>query len=200
MKSESNRQLGVLDLAHRFLKAHVKPGDLCIDATAGRGHDTAFLCGLAGETGRVIAFDIQPEAIRSTGELLAAEGFVADLRLDSHENMERYAAAGTVSCVVFNFGWLPGGDHHIYTRAQSSIHALGSALRLLRPGGVLSLCIYYGGTNGVEERDAILEFVRGLDSRFFTVLQMTFPNRTGCAPFACFVIKDCEPPEGETEG
>ena len=48
-----------LNIAHKIIKEHVKNGDICIDATAGRGNDTALLCSLVGENGKVIAFDIQ---------------------------------------------------------------------------------------------------------------------------------------------
>ena len=32
-----------LAMVHAFLRQHVRPGALCIDATAGRGRDTALL-------------------------------------------------------------------------------------------------------------------------------------------------------------
>ena len=51
-----------LGLSHKFISEHVKSGDVCIDATAGRGRDTLFLCELVGEEGKVFAFDIQEEA------------------------------------------------------------------------------------------------------------------------------------------
>ena len=41
--NQSKRQLGVLDLAHKFLREHVQPGDTVIDATCGRGNDTKVL-------------------------------------------------------------------------------------------------------------------------------------------------------------
>ena len=184
------RQLGVLDLAHKFLREHVLPGDTVIDATCGRGNDTKLLCELSGESGRVIGFDIQQEAIDSAAALLAENGLHAELHLDSHANMEQYAEPESVSCIVFNFGWLPRGSHEIFTHADSSIAALEAGLRLLKPGGWLVLCIYYGGVNGFSERDALTEFLAGLESRFFTVLQCSFPNRTGCPPFAVFVKKE----------
>ena len=53
-------QLNTLSMVHDFLKRSVQPGAFCIDATAGKGRDTALLCRLAGETGRVLAFDVQP--------------------------------------------------------------------------------------------------------------------------------------------
>ena len=58
-EKSGGRQLGVLDLAHHWLREHVSPGDLCIDATCGRGNDTRLLCELTGAEGRVIGFDIQ---------------------------------------------------------------------------------------------------------------------------------------------
>ena len=192
-KQKGKRQLGVLDLSHDFLRRHVQSGDLCIDATAGRGFDTVLLCELVGESGNVLAFDIQQEALDSTAERLAQAGYRAELHLDSHANLEQYAEAGTVSCIVFNFGWLPKGNHEIFTLAESSIAALDAGLRLLKVGGALSLCVYYGGANGFTERDALLAFLRSLDSRYYTVLQCQFPNRTGCPPFAVFVTKDAEP-------
>ena len=189
-KPQPVRQLKVLDLAHRCLRFHVQPGDTCIDATCGRGNDTKLLCQLAGETGHVIGFDIQPDAIVSTEKLLRENSLHAELHCESHADMEKYAEAGTVSAIVFNFGWLPGGSHDIFTHADSSIAALNASLRLLKTGGVLVLCIYYGGANGFSERDALLEYLASLDSRLYTVLQCQFPNRTGCPPFAVFVTKD----------
>ena len=67
-------KFSALQVAHDFIARHVKPGDFCIDATAGRGHDTAFLCSLVGGSGHVLAFDIQQEAVDSTTELLHTRG------------------------------------------------------------------------------------------------------------------------------
>ena len=186
-----SRPLSSLNLTHDFIARHVKPGDLCIDATAGRGHDTAFLCSLVGQAGRVHAFDIQPEAVESTRALLAQQGYqsIAQVHLDSHANMAAYTAPGTVSCIVFNFGWLPGGDHTINTRPESSIAAIQAGLELLRPGGVMSLCIYYGRDTGFAERDALLEFLQTVDYRTYSVLCCQFLNRPNCPPIPVFLLK-----------
>ena len=85
-------QLNTLSMVHEFLRRTVKPGDFCIDATAGKGRDTALLCRLTGDAGRVLAFDIQEAAVAQTKALLAAEGLTAEVIRDSHANMERYAA------------------------------------------------------------------------------------------------------------
>ena len=58
--------MNTLTIVHDFLRRQVKPGAFCIDATAGKGRDTALLCRLTGEQGRVLAFDIQQDAVRQT--------------------------------------------------------------------------------------------------------------------------------------
>lgn len=183
------KSLNTLSLAHDFIRANVKAGDICIDATAGRGRDTALLCELVGDTGHVIAFDIQKEAIESTLAHLNELGFSdrAKVILDGHENMEKYAEAGSVSCVVFNFGRLPGGDPMIFSHADTSVAAIDAALRLLKPEGVLCLCIYYGSFNGYGERDALIEHLKALDDRKYTVLLSEFLNRRGEPPLLALV-------------
>ncbi|MDE7036251.1 MAG: SAM-dependent methyltransferase, partial [Eubacteriales bacterium] len=92
-------QLNTLGLAHEFLRRSVRPGDVCVDATAGRGRDTALLCRLAGADGRVLAFDVQSEAVRQTRALLAQEGLRAEVYLDSHANLLRYLPPESVQAV-----------------------------------------------------------------------------------------------------
>ncbi len=183
-------ELNTLAMVHEFLRQHVRPGAFCIDATAGRGRDTALLCRLAGPSGHVLAFDIQQCALDAAAALLASEGLQAELHLDSHAHMGGYAAAGSVDCIVFNFGRLPGGDPQIMTRADSSVAAVKTALELLKPGGVMALAIYYGGANGYDERDALLEALRGTDARRYSVLCCDWRNRGGDPPIAVFVWRE----------
>jgi SAM-dependent methyltransferase len=183
-------QLNTLSMVHAFLAQNVAAGALCIDATAGRGRDTALLCRLSGADGRVIAFDIQPEAVEQTRALLAQEGLRAEVILDSHEHMERYAAAGSVDCIVFNFGRLPGGDPLIVTKAESSIRAIDAGLRLLKSGGVMVIALYYGKENGYEERDAVLRHLRELDDRRCSVLCCQWSNRRNDPPMPIFLWKE----------
>nr|WP_325303825.1 class I SAM-dependent methyltransferase [uncultured Dysosmobacter sp.] len=183
-------ELNTLAMVHAFLRKEVRPGAVCIDATAGKGRDTALLCRLAGETGRVLAFDIQEEAVAQTQALLASEGLRAEVLLDSHAHMGRYLPPESVDCIVFNFGRLPGGDPKIFTRADTSVEAIRAGLKLLRPGGVLAIALYYGGENGYEERDRILQYLEGVDQRCFSVLACRWTNRRGDPPMPVFVWKE----------
>ena len=183
-------QLNTLSMVHEFLKQHVAPGAFCIDATAGKGRDTALLCRLAGESCHVLAFDIQPDATAQTKALLAAEGLNAEVILDTHAHMEQYAAPETVDCVVFNFGRLPGGDPAVFTRAESSVAAINAGLRLLKPGGVMAIALYYGKENGCGERDAVLSYLKTLDDRRFSVLCCDWANRRNDPPMPIFIWKE----------
>ncbi len=184
--------INTLSLAHKFIRENVPKGGFCIDATAGRGRDTVLLCELVGDGGTVLSFDIQEDAIRQTNELIVKHNFqnIARVICDSHSNMEQYADAESVDVIVFNFGWLPGGDHSIFTTAKTSIPAIESGLILLKHGGVMSLCIYYGGESGYEERDALIEYLKEIDNTKYTVLLSTFHNRTGDPPIPVFIYKD----------
>ena len=148
-----------------------------MDATAGNGNDTEFLCRICGENGRVYAFDIQAEAIANTEERLKRCGLEkrAVLIRDGHERMGEYVKE-SVSAIVFNFGYLPGMDHSIATKPNTSVRAIEEGLKLLRPDGVMSLCIYSGRDSGYEERDAILSYLMELDMKL-SLIHISEPTR-----------------------
>ncbi len=174
-----------------FIKEHVKEGDFCIDATAGNGNDTLLLCELVGESGNVIAFDIQEKAIENTKKRLEEHQVSkrAQVVLESHEHMKAYAKEASVDCITFNFGYLPGGDHDLATKKESSITAIQEGLSLLKKGGMMSLCIYSGGDSGFEERDAILAFLRQLDSKKYLVIVSEYYNRPNNPPIPVMIVK-----------
>ena len=111
---EGQHVTDVLD-AQMCIRDSLPHPKLCIDATCGNGGDTAFLCRLSGPEGRVLGFDIQPEAIASTRARLKKQGLTAELICDSHANLLQYGRPGTADIVMFNFGWLPGADHSIFS-------------------------------------------------------------------------------------
>ena len=172
-----------------FLTSRLAEPKLLVDATCGNGGDTAFLCRLAGKEGRVLGFDIQPEAIASTRQNLARKGLAAELHCDSHANLLQYVRPGTVDAVMFNFGWLPGADHGVFSHAQSSIPALEAALEALRPGGVLSAILYSGKVIGSDEKTEILQWMRSRPLKQCTALVCGFANWADTAPLPCFLLK-----------
>ncbi len=185
------RKYQITEWCHNFIKDHVKDGDICIDATVGGGNDTKLLCELVGEKGRVIGFDIQEQAIEKARNLLKDYNLEkrAQLILDGHENMEQYAEEGTVSCITFNLGYFPGGDHSICTQLSTSQKAIESGLDCLKVGGIISLCIYSGGDSGFEEKEGLLPFLKQLDSKKYIVIMSQYFNRPNNPPIPVFIIK-----------
>ena len=175
-----------------FLAARLRAPKLCIDATCGNGGDTAFLCQLTAPDGKVLGFDIQPEAIASTRTRLEKAGVPAaqyELHCASHADLLQYVQPGTADAVMFNFGWLPGADHAVFSTAQSSIPALEAALAAVRPGGVVSAILYSGQVIGTDEKQAVLAWLRALPLKDFTVLVCDFANWAQTAPLPCFILK-----------
>lgn len=179
-----------LRLAHEYLKENVGKGDTVIDATAGKGRDTLLLASLVGESGRVIAIDIQKAATDEAEKLIAEHGFSDRVifACDSHENIKNYA--DRAKCAVFNLGWLPGSDHTIRTSMQTSVKAIKAATEMLTDDGFVLVCIYYGGLSGFEERDGVLAFLETLDQKEFTVAITQFTNRKGCPPIFAVIEKN----------
>ena len=182
--------MNALTIVHNTIKSYAREGSFCIDATAGRGFDTAFLCETVGASGKVIAFDVQQEAVDSTKALLAEKGLQADVVLDSHANMDKYADENTVDVIVFNLGYLPKGDHTIFSHFDSTRTAIEKGLRLLKSGGLMCVSVYYGGDSGYEEKDALLPWLKTLDDSKYQVLVTTFHNWKKDPPIPVFILKN----------
>ena len=99
------------------------------------------------------------------------------------------AQKGSISAITFNFGWLPGGDHNVFTKPETSIQAIEAGLSLLKDGGIMTLILYYGRETGFAERDALLDYLPTLDSDLYTVIEMPFVNRPNCPPIPIVILK-----------
>lgn len=182
-------RITMTDWIHRVLDEYIKEGDCCIDATMGKGGDTYYLCSKTGESGKVYAFDVQADALSQTREKLDKHKMNAELILDGHEHMKEYVKEMAVSCIMFNLGYLPGGDHHLATKTNTTIQAVEAGLGMLKIGGIMSICIYSGGDSGFEERDGVLEYLSQLDDRKYFIARQDFPNKKNNPPMPVFIIK-----------
>lgn len=179
-----------LHQSHDIIKKAAKPGDTVIDATAGNGGDTVFLAELVGSEGRVYSFDIQQEALDRTFVKLKAVGLEERVTLvrDGHEHMKEHVQ-GEVSAIMFNLGYLPKGDHQIGTMGGTTIAAVESAMDLIKRNGTITIVIYYGGDSGFEEKEQVLEYIRDVDCRRFTVSKTDFVNQINCPPILVCIEK-----------
>ena len=176
-------------LAEDVLRRVVRPGDSVVDATMGNGYDTLMLCEAVGPSGRVYAFDIQPRAVASAEARLREHGMLgrASLFCAGHQEMDAHVPC-PVRAVVFNLGWLPGGDHAVTTRWETTRQAVEKALALLLPLGVLVICAYPGHPEGDRERAELTALLSGLSNRRYNVLHQRFLNASPGAP-ECFIVQ-----------
>ena len=174
----------VIQYAQTLLKKSVSEGDIAVDATAGNGHDTLFLANLVGDNGYVYAFDVQKDAVDATLHRLLDNALEhrAIVLKDGHENVAKYINK-PVAAAIFNLGYLPGGNHEIITRPDTTIQAIESLLTLLKVGGVIVLVVYYGHEGGKDERNEVIEFVSNLPQKHVHVLRYEFMNQKNDPPF-----------------
>jgi tRNA A58 N-methylase Trm61 len=172
-------------LAQMILRESIRKGDIVIDATAGNGHDTVFLAECAGPGGRVLAFDLQEQAIRSACAKVKDAGLDAgvEFHLSSHARMADHAEAGSVSAVMFNLGYLPGEDHGFTTMASETLEALEAAAGLLKSGGVLSVVCYPGHEAGAEEAVAVEAWMKSRSGYGWRVAKYETLGTLRPAPF-----------------
>ena len=156
------------EFAMHIVRAYVKPGDTVVDATCGNGHDTLALASM--EPARLYAFDVQETAVHATTALLEANGYTRSIREGrivvkqlAHEEMAGFVAA-PVKVVVFNLGYLPGGDKTITTRAETTLSAVQGAMELLQPDGLICITMYSGHDEGKREKESLLDLAEMLDA------------------------------------
>ena len=156
------------DLAQAFIAPALAYGGYAVDATVGNGHDSLFLARGIGPGGRLYGFDVQAAAIDLTLGRLQQEGLAAGASL-FHEGHERLAerlageCGGRIQAIMFNLGYLPGGDRGVITRRETTLAALQACETLLMPGGRLTILAYTGHPGGETEADTVELWLNGLD-------------------------------------
>ena len=157
-----------------------------VDATCGNGHDTLWL---AEHFDRVYAFDIQQAAIDSTKKLLAAHscGNVT-LFCENHAEIKRYVPEAP-KVILFNLGYLPGGDKTVTTERETTLAALKEALELLTVDGLLSITMYPGHEAGKREHESILRWAAGLEKSVYHCVRTDMLNQPETAPEVLWITK-----------
>ncbi|WP_211321985.1 tRNA (mnm(5)s(2)U34)-methyltransferase [Brockia lithotrophica] len=159
-------------------------GLVAADLTAGNGRDTLFLARAVGEGGRVWAFDLQGEAIRRTEARLREAGLLGRVTLvrADHAELARHVRE-PLHAAMMNLGYLPGGDPTLVTHPPSTLRAVEETLRLLVPGGILTVVAYPGHPGGEEEAEALLAFARRATPHRARVVRSEVLGTKDPAPF-----------------
>jgi hypothetical protein len=194
---QKNRFDTHLTFAHRDWAHLLQPGDRVIDATCGNGHDTLVLAQLVlrDDLDQILyALDIQEKAIHATRERLAAHlspSLFKKIKLihTCHSRFPGELAAASVKLIVYNLGYLPGGNKSITTRTETTLASLLNALTLIQPGGALSITCYPGHSEGKKEEKQIIDWASSLDSREWSCRHHRWLNRLH-SPSLLIVGKD----------
>jgi SAM-dependent methyltransferase len=185
--------------AHAIIRQVVRPGDIAIDATAGNGHDTKFLAELVGLSGHVFSIDIQHEALQRTAALLGEAALTqVHLMQGDHAGLKTLIPGehhGRIAAVMFNLGYLPGGNRSLATRTDSSLRAIRSALGILQPGGILTAIAYTGHPGGSAEAVAVESLLLDLSPAEYEITQHSAASERAIAP-CLFVVTKSVPPGG----
>lgn len=178
--------------AAELIEGALQPGALAVDATLGNGHDCLWLCELVGENGRVIGFDVQAEAVENSRQRLHEAGVEARARLilDGHQNMGKYVTPESADAIMFNLGWLPGAQHGVTTRTETTLQAVNAALACLKEEGLLTICVYPGHDEGAREREALLSWAQSLNEREYDAMLRCYLNQSKLPPLLIAVKKN----------
>lgn len=185
-----------LELAFHLWKSLLKIGDSVVDATCGNGKDTLKLCQLvlSDHCGWVFGLDIQEKALQSTRLYLKkfltpSEQLRVDLFHCSHSEFPLAIQRANIQLIVYNLGYLPGGDKSLTTLKGSTLESVRKGLSLISPTGALSITCYPGHPQGKEEEDALIDFTKDLDGSLWRVVHHRSLNRPS-SPSLLFIQKN----------
>ncbi len=174
------------ELAMYITSSYTFPGCVIVDATCGNGHDTLALA--ESKPSRLYGFDIQQAAVDATEARLASSGYGPQLDdgtisiiCDSHSNMYRYVK-DPADVIVFNLGYLPGGDKTKPTHKDDTLDAVKASLELLAKDGILTITMYSGHTEGLEEKNMLMRMAEALDPKVYHAAYVNFINQKNSPP------------------
>jgi hypothetical protein len=181
------KRISLVEKAHELAGARLSPGAVAIDATVGNGCDTLFLLQKVAPEGRVYGFDIQQSALDSTRNRIVDPVLLSCLTLFHHSHAQMdvlvpKAQRGLVSAVMFNLGYLPGGDKSVITRTESTLAALAGAIGLLHSQGIITVVAYPGHAGGAHECEQVRRWCATLDPEHFKVESIEVQPEDRAAP------------------
>ena len=172
----------ISQISHYIIDKFLDNKNIAVDATLGNGHDTDFL---VERFKKVYAFDIQKCACDSYLDKNIESVKVVN---DSHDKINEYVREN-VDCIMYNLGFLPGGNKEITTMHESSLKSIKDGLELLNNGGIMSIAIYRGHDEGKREENIILEYLKNLSKSKYGVMYHSFLNRSDTSPVLVIVEK-----------
>ncbi|MBR2143439.1 class I SAM-dependent methyltransferase [Anaerovibrio sp.] len=180
--------VNMLTIAQGVWSKALENAKVIVDATSGAGKDTLYLAKHKGANAHIYAFDVQPMAMLQTKK--TTEVYKEDITyvLDSHENISQ-VVKDKLDLVVFNLGYLPGGDHSITTVPEVTVKAVEGAMKQLAVNGVISIMVYPGHPSGKEEGVHLFILLEELPKEDYSVVKCQLSNHDETAPYLYLIEK-----------
>ncbi|SYX09239.1 hypothetical protein,Putative rRNA methylase [Chlamydia poikilotherma] len=171
-------QGNVVRLSHEIFQKVLNPGDTVVDATCGNGKDCLILARLLKGKGKLVAYDVQREALDKASLLCSSslsfeERSIIEFKEMSHEYINEAGA----KLFHYNLGYLPNGDKSLTTLETSTLVSVQRALDLVAPQGVITVVCYPGHEEGENEMVSVERLACGLDSKLWEVGSFYIMNR-----------------------
>lgn len=171
--------------AHRLWKEHLKCRANAIDATCGRGGDLIALADLLllpPYFNQIIVYDIQKRALK-IAQMRAKMRF-SPRQMDRiiwlercHSMLGEAEADLPISLIVYNLGYLPGGNRELTSCAVTTIQSLKQAAQILQPSGAISIMCYPGHFEGGIETTVVREFAKQLNAENWEVSEYSYAGK-----------------------
>lgn len=170
------------NLSHHIIDSYIHNKNIAIDATLGNGYDSDFL---SAKFNKVISFDIQEKPCEY---YKSKKNSNVEVINDSHDRFDKYVNSN-VDCIVYNLGFLPGGDKNITTTYSSTLKSIEIGLEILNNEGLMLITSYRGHEEGNKEYSMLNEYLLSLPKNKYAVMKHEIINRTNKSPLLFVVEK-----------
>ena len=165
----------------------MKSASVVVDATCGNGHDLLYLAERAQPECHLYGIDIQEQALSTSRELLASKKLQSNVTItflhNSHDiALHQAIKENAIDLIIFNLGYLPGGDHSIVTQPKNTIEALNNAFPKLAKDGIITIVAYPGTPEGMEEKEALHTHISQLNQAKYNVCHWQPINQANNPP------------------
>lgn len=180
-----------LKIAHELWAKHLQPGNCAVDATCGNGHDLIYLAELtiSAEPAKIpnplpklFAYDVQSTALlraqSRARRALTESQFERVCWLERcHSQIGEAEKTAPLALVVYNLGYLPGGNKELVSRAETTVASLQLAMQKLTCRGAISITCYPRHVQGHREWLAVRSWAGALNPKDWNICQYSWLNR-----------------------
>lgn len=172
----------------------MKTAKVVVDATCGNGHDLLYLAERAIPSCHLYGIDIQEQAISASQSLLASKKLDSTITITFLHNSHHIAIHEDIKeeyidLIIFNLGYLPGGDHSIMTKSHNTLSAIEQALPKLGKDGIITIVAYPGTEEGKTEKEQLEFYLARLTQKEFNVCHWTPINQINNPPILYIIQK-----------